>query len=152
MTSSYDEIYSKFLGLITDHKLLALPKDKAYDLMKETMNLVKGRPKVNRLFSTLVYDDEIMTLSYTLRDSLNDTYDKNFVEDVFANGMVVAWYEKLVNADVNVNMYFGDKETKFYSQANHMDSVKELLTQARKFLDRDYIRDHGWNVWAQNNG
>lgn len=152
MTSSYDEIYSKFLGLITDHKLLALPKDKAYDLIKETMNLVKGRPKVNRLFSTLVYDDEIMTLSYTLRDSLNDTYDKNFVEDVFANGMVVAWYEKLVNADVNVNMYFGDKETKFYSQANHMDSVKELLTQARKFLDRDYIRDHGWNVWAQNNG
>lgn len=32
-----------------------------------------------------------------------------------------------------------------------MDSVRELLLQARKFLDRDYIRDHGWNVWVQNN-
>lgn len=151
MTSSYDEIYSKFLGLITDHKLLALPKDKAYDLMFETMNLVKGRPKVNRLFSTLVYDDEIMTLSYTLRDSLNDTYDKNFVEDVFANGMVVAWYEKLVNSDTHIKQYFGDKETRFYSEANHMTAVKELLMQARKFLDRDFIRDHGWNIWAVSN-
>lgn len=112
MTSSYENIYSKFLGLITDHKLLALPKDKAYMLMGETMNLVKGRPKINRLFSTLVYDNEIMTLSYTLRDTNGDTYDQNFVEDVFANAMVVAWYEKLVNSDTHIKQYFGDKETK----------------------------------------
>ena len=32
-----------------------------------------------------------------------------------------------------------------------MTAVKELLVQARKFLDRDYIRDHGWNVWAVSN-
>ena len=152
MTSSYENIYSKFLGLITDHKLLALPKDKAYELMGETMNLVKGRPKINRLFNTLVFDDEIMTVSYSLRDTLNDTYDQSFVEDVFANAMVIVWYEKIVNADTNVNMYLGDKESKWFSQANHMTAVKELLTQARKFLDRDYIRDHGWNTWAINNG
>lgn len=152
MTSSYENIYSKFLGLVTDHKLLALSKDKAYELMGETLNLVKGRPKINRLFSTLVFDDEIMTLSYTLRDSMSDSYNQSFVEDVFANAMVVVWYEKLVNSDTHIKQYFGDKETKFYSEANHMTAVKELLTQARKFLDRDYIRDHGWNAWAINNG
>ena len=152
MTSSYENIYSKFLGLVTDHKLLALSKDKAYSLMDETMKLVKGRPKINRLFNTLVFDDEIMVISYTLRDTLNESYDKNFVEDVFANAMVVVWYEKLVNSDTHIKQYFGDKETRFYSEANHMTAVKELLTQARKFLDRDYIRDHGWNAWAVNNG
>ena len=151
MTSSYDEIYSKFLGLITDHKLLALSKDKAFELMGETMKNVKGRPKINRLFDTLIYDDEIMTLSYTLVDSQNDSYDKNFTEDVFANAMVVVWYEKLVNSDTHIKQYFGDKETRFYSEANHMSAVKELLSQARKFLDRDYIRDHGWNVWVKDN-
>ena len=151
MTSSYESIYSKFLGLITDHKLLALPKDKAYELMGETLNLVKGRPKINRLFNTLVYDDEIMTLSYSLNDTLNDTYDKNFVEDVFANAMAVVWYEKLVNSDIHIRQYFGDKETKFFSQSAHAEALKELLLQARKFLDRDYIRDHGWNAWAKDN-
>lgn len=151
MTSSYENIYSKFLGLITDHKLLALPEYKAIELMDEILNLVKGKPKINRLFKTLEYDNEMMAVTYELRDSLGDEYDKNFVEDVFANGMVVVWYEKLVNSDTNVKQYFGDKETKFYSQSNHMISVKELLTQARKFLDRDYIRDHGWNAWAINN-
>ena len=151
MTSSYENIYSKFLGLITDHKLLALPEYKAIELMDEILNLVKGKPKINRLFKTLEYDNETMAVTYELRDSLGDEYDKNFVEDVFANGMVVVWYEKLVNSDTNVKQYFGDKETKFYSQSNHMISVKELLTQARKFLDRDYIRDHGWNAWAINN-
>lgn len=152
MTSSYENIYSKFLGLVTDHKLLALSKDKAYELMGETLNLVKGRPKINRLFSTLVFDDEIMTLSYTLRDSMSDSYNQSFVEDVFANAMVVVWYEKLVNSDIHIRQYFGDKETKFFSQSAHAEALKELLTQARKFLDRDYIRDHGWNVWAINNG
>ena len=151
MTSSYEKIYSKFLGLITDHKLLALSKDKAYELMGETLSIVKGRPKINRLFTSLVFDDEIMSLSYTLRDTKDETYDSNFVEDVFANAMVVVWYEKLVNADTHIKQYFGDKETKFYSQSNHMDSVKELLSQARKFLDRDYIRDHGWNAWVSSN-
>lgn len=112
MTSSYENIYSKFLGLITDHKLLALSKDKAYELMGETLSMVKGKPKINRLFSSIVYDDEIMTLSYTLRDTLNDTYDSNFVEDVFANAMVVVWYEKLTNSDTHIKQYFGDKETK----------------------------------------
>lgn len=153
MTSSYENIYSKYLGLITDHKLLALPKDKAYELLGETLNLVKGRPKIARLFSTLVYDDEIMQITYTLSNSMGrDNYDQNFVEDVFANAMVVAWYEKLVNSDVNAKQYFGDKEVKFYAQSAHMSSVKDLLSQARKFLDRDYIRDHGWNVWVTQNG
>ena len=124
MTSSYESIYSKFLGLITDHKLLALPKDKAYELMGETLNLVKGRPKINRLFNTLVYDDEIMTLSYSLNDTLNDTYDKNFVEDVFANAMAVVWYEKLVNSDIHIRQYFGDKETKFFSQSARAEALK----------------------------
>lgn len=156
MTSSYEKIYSKFLGLITDHKLLALSKDKAYELMGETLSMVKGKPKINRLFTSLVFDDEIMTLSYELRDSISkgkekSTYDSDFVEDVFANAMVVVWYEKLVNSDTHIKQYFGDKETKFYSEANHMTAVKELLLQARKFLDRDYIRDHGWNVWVAEN-
>lgn len=151
MTSSYDEIYSKYLGLITDHKLLALPEYKAIELMGEVLNNVKGRPKINRLFTSLVYDNDLMTLSYTLRNSVNDYYDKNFVEDVFANGMVIVWYEKLINSDTNIKQYFGDKETKFYSQSAHMDSAKELLMQARKFLDRDYIRDHGWNAWVIEN-
>ena len=151
MTSSYENIYSKFLGLITDHKLLALPKNKAYELMGETLSLVKGRPKINRLFSSLIFDDEIMTLSYELRDKLSDTNDSSFVEDIFANAMVVVWYEKLVNSDTNSKQYFGDKEVKFYSQSAHATAVKELLLQARKFLDRDYIRDHGWNSWVTNN-
>ena len=150
MTSSYDSIYSKFLNLLTDHKLLSLSRDSAYQIMGEILDVIKGIPKINRLFTDIIFDDEIMQVSYTLRDSLDNRYDKNFAENVFANAMVFVWYEKLTNTDTTIRQYFGDKETKFYSQSAHADSVNNLLNQARKYLDRDFIRNHGWNAWAIN--
>lgn len=152
MTSSYDNIYSKFLGLIKSYELPSLSTADAYYLMNEWFTKVYGQPKVRKLFSSVALDNNIQEVSYELVNSIDENYDKEFVENMFANGMVVQWLEPKVNSDDEVLQFFGGKEQKWFAQSNHLNSTKELLKKAYSTLDKCFIRDHGYSAFVINGG
>lgn len=152
MVSSYEDIYEKYLGLVENHEVYYLSKSDAYLLMGEWMRSTISRPKVRRLFSSITVDDETMEITYTLRNSVDDEYDKTFVENMLASGMVIGWLEPKVKTDLQIMQYFSNSDSKFYAQSAHTKESLQLLKDARTTLDKDYVRDHGWNTLIINGG
>lgn len=150
MTSNYDNIFKSFLGLITEYDFLNIDEQYIYENMGEWIEGVYCRPKVRKLFSSIKLDNEVMELTYTLRNSIDEDYDKHFVENLMANGMVIGWLSPKVKSSQLVNQFFGTKEQKYYSQANHLDAIKSLLKKCESILDKDFVRDHTYSYFALN--
>lgn len=143
MTSNYNNIYERFLGKITDYKFVQLPEADATAMMKEWLRSSLADPYIRRLFSSLTLDDEIMLLTYTMANSVDDDQDQEFVEEVLAVSMITKWLEPQVRNITNVAQFFGGKEQKFYSQSNHLSELRGLLEDTKIQL-RGMIRDRGY--------
>ena len=152
MTLSSDEIYSAFLGLIDDYEIPKMSEEDAYDYMKDCFINVFSKPKIRRLFSSISFDSNILQLDFSLRNSIDEQYDKEFVKNLFANGMVIAWIEPRYQSETLTAEFFGGKEQSWFSQANHMTQMNEMLTKARMIVDKDYARDHGYSALLLNGG
>lgn len=146
MTLSCDEIYSAFLGLIDDYQIPHMSKDDAYEYMRDCFKLVFSKPKIRKLFSSISFDSNILQLNYELRNTIDEEFDEEFVKGLFANGMVIAWVEPKYASETLTAEYFGGKEQSWFSQANHMAQMSEMLTKARMIVDKDYARDHGYST------
>ena len=129
-----------------------MSKDDAYEYMKDAFKNVFSKPKIRRLFSSISFDEDILQLDCLLRNSIDEEYNKSFVENLFANGMIVSWLEPRYQTETEILQFFGGKEQSAYNQANHMAQLKEMLDNAKKILDKDYIRDHGYNALIINGG
>ena len=152
MTLSCEQIYSTFLGLIDDYKLPQMSIDDSYEYMKDCFRNTFSKPKIRKLFSSISFDENILELTYTLRNSIDEEYDEEFVRGLFANGMVIAWLEPRYQTDLLTAQFFSGKEAKWFAQANHMDQVKQMLDNARKIVDKDYIRDHAYGSFIIKGG
>lgn len=148
MTSSFLDIYSKFLGLIDGYDFLEISETDAYEMMGEWLQAVISRPKVRKLFSEIVVNKETMTVSYKLISTIDDVSDKGTIESLFANGMVLEWLSPRLNTDSSIKQMFGTKEQKFYAQSTHMAEIREICNMARDVVDRDYIRDRGYAAFV----
>lgn len=144
MTSSYVEIYSRFLSKVTDPQLSSLPEEVVYEFMKEWLHNTISNPYIRRLFSTFSTKDEILEMSFELKDSSGDeNTDKDFVQELFAKGMLIEWLEPQVNSKLLTLQMFGGKEEKFFAQANQLKENRELLSSTKTEL-RKMIRDHAY--------
>ena len=152
MTLSCDEIYSAFLGLIDDYQIPQMSKDDAYGYMTECFEKVFSKPKIRKLFSSISFDSNILQLSYQLRYSIDEEYDKEFVKGLFANGMVISWVEPRYQTETLTAWMLGGKEQKMYSQSPHIQAMAEMYKNARMIVDKDYSRDHGYAAMLINGG
>ena len=59
MTSSYNDIYSRFLNKIRDYEFAGLPESTATKQMLEWLQSAIGVPYIYRIFNTFSADDEI---------------------------------------------------------------------------------------------
>lgn len=151
MTSSYQDIYSKFLGLIKDYDIPQLTEDEAYEFMNEWLEGVLSRPKVRKLYSSISWDNDLQQIDYELKNSVDDQYDKSFTEFLCANGMILGWLEPRVNNNqLIIDQFFGTKESNYFSQANHITAMKSLYKKTYQILDKDIIRDHGYGYFVMN--
>lgn len=142
MTSlSYEDIFSNFLGRITDFKLLSLPDNQANAVMTEYLHKSVAQPYVDRLFSTRSYDND--GFNFELAYPTNENSDSDFILNVIGMGMVVAWLKPQVRSMVNTAQLLTGAEQKFYSQANHLSELRALLQDSEIEL-RGYIRDRGY--------
>lgn len=146
MTLSYEDIFSSFLGYVNDYDIASSDIQTAYDNMTEWLNKAFAKPYLRRLFSSSVMDDEIQTLSFEMDYKVNDEYDRDFVKDVLAKGMVIEWLQPQVKNRSLVAQFFGTKDQKVYSQSQHLSELRGLLEDAkneqRKLIrDRSYINN-----------
>ena len=141
---SYDEIFSNFLGNITDYDLqVNMSPSDSYSLMAEYLRKAVSDPYVKHIFASAVLDDEVQTLTYELVDAGDEDSDKDFVISALSKWMVYEWLHKEVRSKLNTAQFFAGKEQKFYSQANHIAELRALQDDSYKEA-RDFIRDKGY--------
>lgn len=142
MTSlSYEDIFSNFLGRVTDLRLLSLEDNQAYNVMTEYLHKSVAQPYVDRLFLSRSYDDD--GFNFELLNPTNEDSDADFILNVIGMGMVVVWLKPQVRSMVNTAQLLTGNEQKFYSQANHIAELRGLLEDSEREL-RGYIRDRGY--------
>lgn len=143
MTSEFDNIYSRFYLRITDYNLAGLSENIASEMMNGWMHATLSKPYVRRLFNQLVIDDDVEEIEYELKFPTSDGEDQDFIEQVIAMGMVIEWLQPQVNSVLNTAQMFSNSEQKFYSQANHLEVLQELLKKNQND-QRKLIRDRGY--------
>lgn len=144
MTSSYNDIYSRFLIKIRDYAFAGLPEPNATEQMREWLQSALSHTYIYRIFNTFSADDEIAEIEYTLKSSVDDYHDKNFVEELLGNQMVYEWISPKVRTTTLINqMVTNSKESKWYNQKDHLKEVKEIEDDAYNKV-RALLRDKGY--------
>ena len=140
----YEEIFSSFLGSVTDYDLAALEPTDSYQLMTEYLHKALAERYVARLFSSKELDDITQKFSFEMKYVIDEDSDKEFIINALAKWMVYEWLHRQVRSVSLTAQFFGDKESKFYSQANHLSELQALQTstydEAYKYImQRGYI-------------
>lgn len=142
MTSSYETIFNKFLGRVTDYDFLTIDEAYLWEQVSEWVENSIATPSLRVIFSSITCDKETQTLTYTLRNSAGDELsDQLYVEKLFAMSFVIQWLEPTVKNKINLNQMYGGKEEKFYSQAQMITALNEVLDTTVVRLKKE-IRDH----------
>lgn len=152
MTSTYNDIYSRFLIKIRDYDFAGLPEPNATEQMLEWLRSALSQPYIIRIFESFSADDEIAEIDYTLTSSVNEYTDKNFVEELLGYQMVCEWLQpKLKTTTLLHQMITNSKESKFFSQAQMIAEMKNVLEDAENKV-RSMLRDKGyiWNSYLGN--
>lgn len=144
MTSKYNEIYSRFLMKVKDYDFFNYSEADAQESMRGWLTASLSQPYLYRIFATFSADDEIAEIEYTLASSINEYADKNFVEELLGYQMVCEWLNPKVKTTTLLNqMITNSKESKFFSQAQMLSEMKELLADAENKV-RSMVRDKGY--------
>ena len=149
MTSlTYDVIYSRLFSKVEAYDFIELPEDDLNGLLCDWIHSASANPYVRRLFKSFNLDDELQEISYEMKYSVDEFSDTEFIVEVLALGVVVAWLEPKVNSINNIAQMFGSKEEKFYSQSQHISELRNLVNDSIK-KQRRMIADRGyaWNSY-----
>jgi len=138
--TSYGEIYERFAQKITDYKLLELSDNDVREMMHSWM--VSAISKFKRCKSDLANrNDEL----YRFNEDLLD-----IEKEILAELMVGEWLTPQLNSVLYTSQFFGGKEEKFYSQANGLNSLKDLK-ETNRMNCLSLMRDYGYQnfVWGK---
>lgn len=143
LSVTFDAIYSRFLSKVQAYDLLELTTDDCYEQMNEWLRSVKADARVRKLFTSLSFDDVSKTVSFILRNPVDNDSDIDFVIEVFGLGVAWKWVEPKYKSIINTAQFFGGKEQKFYSQSNHLAELSAMNANSRTDLYR-FIASHGY--------
>lgn len=143
MTLQYEDIFSMFLSKITDYSFLEYDESFIKGQMVSWLHSSSSSPRLRGKFSTLSMNDEEAVLSFSLKHSVSEQSDYDFVADVLARAMVIAWLEPEVKNVLLTKQLLTGSEEKFYAQANHLSQLEQMLTSAKTEL-KNILRDYGY--------
>ena len=138
---NYEEIFSQFYLKITDPSLFKLTKEDAYEKMKGWLHSTASESHVRSKFSTLTLNDDIEELTFTLINPIDESSDKDFVKEVFAQGMVICWMRKQIEKNVNTAAVIGGKEEKVLLN-NYQPNIERADSLEIKL--KKFIRNYGY--------
>lgn len=156
---SFKEIYASFYLKTEGYDLFDpnLSKEMRNDLMCGYIHSALSDRYVSRLFSSITVTDSVIdngveipgVIDYTLKYGVGDFFDKHFLVEMLGYGMALAWVTPKVNSLTNLAMLVTDSQTKFYSQASHLDKLMNLreriknerneLIVNRGFINNSYL-------------
>lgn len=142
---NYEEIYSKFRLKASAYDLLDLRDDDLNVFLCDWMYSAIHKPYIYRLFTSTKFHDEIQQFDYTMKYSVDDDFDKELITDVVGIGLVIEWITPKINNLNNISQVFGSSEEKFFSQAAHLSTLKDLRDSLVR-EQRNLIRDRGY-IW-----
>lgn len=151
MTSlDYEEIFSSFLGSVTDYSLASLEPTEAYGIMTELLHKALANRYVARLFLIKKLDDDVQKFSFEMKYVIDSDSDKEFVINALAKWMKYEWLHKQVNNTALTAQFFGGKEQSFYSQSAHLSELQSLQSSAYDEAYA-YIRNRGYidNIYLE---
>ena len=143
MTLQYDDIFSIFLSKITDYSFLEYDENFVKGQMVSWLHSSTSSPRLRAKFSTLSLNDEEAVLRFVLKNSGGEEIDIDFVADLLARGMVIAWLEPEVKNVLLTKQLLTGSEEKFYAQANHISQLEQMLATAKTEL-KNILRDYGY--------
>lgn len=146
MTSTYQDIYSRFLSKIKDYEFFSLDEALANESMRGWLTASLSKAYIFRIFdlNSFSADDEIAEIEYTLMDTVNEYTDKNFVEELLSYQMICEYLSPKVHTTTLINqMVTNSKESKWYAQANQLSQMRELLADSENKV-RSMLRDRGY--------
>ena len=144
MTSSYDEIYSRFYLRVKDYEITGLDESLAKEMLNGYLKSALSKPMIRRLFQSMAIDDDIEQIGYEMREPVEEYSDKDFVEEVLSLGMVVSWISPRYHSTLLTSQFFGNNEQRFYAQSTQLSEMKQMYEKAQNDL-RKLIRDRGYS-------
>lgn len=141
MTLPYETVFSRTLGRINDPKELSLDESDLLEIYTERLHNVISNPRVRRLFSSLVLDDNIQQIEFELNNSVDETSDMDFVAGILVLGMTIEWLQPQVDSIMHTSVMIGGKEEKklLDNHKNMIDRLDSMKTELNK-----RIRDYGY--------
>lgn len=139
---SYDEIFSNFLGNITDPVLAGQDENLANEIMVECLHKSISAVYVRRLFSSITADDEIQKLTFTMKKAVEESADNAFVSTMLGKAMAVQWITPQVQSKANIAQMFTGSTKRFFSQQAHLSELRALKADMEKEL-QSYILTRG---------
>ena len=143
MTLQYEDIFSLFLSKITDYSFLEYDEDFIRSQMVSWLHSSSSSPRLRAKFSMFTLSDEKAILSFSLKHSSGEQSDCDFVADVLARAMVVAWLEPEVKNALLTKQLLTSGDEKFFAQANHISQLEQMLTTAKTEF-KNILRDYGY--------
>ena len=143
MTLQYEDIFSIFLSKITDYSFLEYDESFIKGQMVSWLHSSSSSPRLRAKFSTFTLNDDEATLSFNLKHPVSEQSDCDFVVDVLARAMVIAWLEPEVKNVLLTKQLLTGSEEKFYAQANHISQLEQMLASA-KVEFKNTLRDYGY--------
>ena len=138
---SYSTLFSRVLNKINDPKELSLDENDLLEIYTERLHSVVGKPRVRRLFSSLLLDDEIQEMTFTLNNSVDEESDKDFVLEILSLGMGIEWLQPQVDSVIHTSVMIGGKEEKKLLD-NHKNMIDRLDSMKKE--QNKMIRDYGY--------
>ena len=143
MLLQYEDIFSMFLSKITDYTFLEHDDSFVMEKMVSWLHASISSPRLRAKFSSLTLDDDKETISFSLKNSIDEQSDCSFVADIIARSMVIAWLEPEVKNVLLTKQLLTGGEEKFYAQANHLSQLEQMLANVKTEL-KNILRDYGY--------
>lgn len=141
MLLPYETVFSRTRGRVNDPKELSLNENDLLEIYKERLHNVIGKPRVRRLFSSIVLDDLGENIHFTLNNSVDEASDIDFVTDLLILGMTIEWLQPQVDSILHTSVMIGGKEEKKLLD-NHSNMIKRLDNMKTEL--NKMIRDYGY--------
>ena len=119
MTLQYEDIFSIFLSKITDYSFLEYDENFIRGQMVSWLHSSSSSPRLRAKFSMFALSDEKAVLSFSLKNSAGEQSDCDFVADILARAMVIAWLEPEVKNVLLTKQLLTGSEEKLWRFVAH---------------------------------
>ena len=127
MATPYQEIYDLFLQKINDQEFLSLPDEDieqfCFKYLKTSITKFK---KCNQDLKDR--DDTLLQFNVDLLDE---------EKEILSIIMIEQWISPQIYNIMNLKQFMGDREFKYYSQANHLDKLMMLKDTLQSDSERE---------------